>query len=176
MNKLIIGFLFLTFLIGGCKTVVPERDSVSPTFLLRIQNREGFLMDIPNTFDFDNTTLYLERGKTYQIVYTGGDNGGLEFLSWRFSSDGAFRVRNSFAGSCTIENFNSDELRILCQGDRNDPRTGLVITADLEVYGLTTSTVEEYEFKLESQDYFANSTAKILAIRIHNDAPRIGNR
>ena len=174
-KKIIFGYLALAFLFGSCRTVIPERDSVSPKFLFRLQNR-GFTIDITETFDFDNTALYLTRGETYDIVYTGSDQGGLAFLSFILPGNGAFRIPNSFFGNCTIEDVGIDRLRVQCAGDRDDPRTGLVITADLIVNGLTSSSVEEYGISLNAQDYFANNTIKTLAVRIHNDAPRTGRR
>ncbi len=175
MNKLIFRYLILALLFVGCRTVIPERDSVAPEFLFRIQNR-GFTIDITETFDFDNTALYLTRGETYDIVYTGSDQGGLAFLSFILPRNGAFRIPNSFFGNCTIEDVGTDRLRVICAGDRDDPRTGQVITADLIVNGVMTSSVEEYEIDLNAQDYFANSTIKTLAVRVHNDAPRAGRR
>jgi len=155
--------------------VIPERDSVAPKFLFRIENR-AFTVDITETFDFDNTALYLKRGESYRIVYTGNDKGGLAFLSFVIPRNGAFRIPNSFFDACTIEDVGTDRLRVQCAGDRSDPRTGLVITADLIVNGVTTSSIEEYEFNLNAQDYFANDTSKYLAVRIHNEAPRTGRR
>lgn len=175
MNKLIFGYLILALLFGGCRTVIPERDSVPPKFLFRIENR-AFTVDITETFDFDNTALYLKRGESYRIVYTGNDKGGLAFLSFVIPRNGAFRIPNTFFGACTVDDLGTDRLRVQCAGDRSGPRTGLVITADLIVTGITTSSVEEYEFNLDTQDYFANSTDKILAVRIHNEAERTGRR
>ncbi|MEM7186066.1 MAG: hypothetical protein AAF466_05345 [Bacteroidota bacterium] len=175
MRKFIFGYMILGFLFAGCRTVIPERDSVSPKFLFRIENR-AYTLDITETFDFDNRALYLKRGETYRIVYTGNDQGGLAFLTWILPNNRSFRIPNSFFGSCTIEDAGTDRMRVQCAGDRSDPRTGLVITADLIVNGVTTSSVEEYEFNLNAQDYFANGTNKFLAVRIHNDAPRTGRR
>ncbi len=175
MHKLIIGFLFLTFLIGGCKTVVPERDSVAPTFLFHIRGTT-LNEEIKETFDFDNSVLYLKRGEAYNALISTNDAGGVQLLRWRLPGNPIFRVTSTFAGPCNIRSISMGQLEILCNSDRNDPLTGLFTSVDFIANGATTSTVEEFDVYFTTIDYKGNETSKILTIRITNEGPRVGPR
>jgi len=176
MKKIVSIFLILIAVVTiSCRTTVPERDSVSPTFLFYIRGT-SLHEEIKETFDFDNSVLYLKRGEAYNVVFSANDTGGMQFIRWRLAGYPVFRVTNSFTFPCTIRNISTTELEIVCNGDRNNPLTSLTTFADFITNGATTSTVEELDVYFTAMDFRGNRTEKTLTIRIHNENPRVGPR
>lgn len=176
MKKIAFIFLILIGLVTiSCRTTVPERDSISPTFLFHIRGTT-LNEEIKETFDFDNSVLYLKRGEAYNAVFSANDAGGLELIRWRLAGFPIFRVTNSFSFPCIIRSISSTELEILCNGDRNNPLTSLTTFADFIANGATTSSVEELDVYFTTLDFRGNETAKTLTIRITNEGPRVGPR
>lgn len=159
----------------NCRTTVPERDSVAPTFLFHIRGNT-LNEEIRQTFDFDSSVLYLKREEVYNVLFSGNDAGGLQFLRWRHAKYPIFRVNSIFSEPCLIRDISPIEQEILCNGDRNNPLTGLFTSIDFVPIGNTSNTIEEIDVYFDVGDYRGNITSKILTIRITNEAPRIGPR
>ncbi len=170
-----IYFILIGLVSINCRTIVPERDSVAPTFLFHIRGTT-LNEEIRETFDFDNSVLYLKRGDAYNALFSANDAGGLQFIRWRLAGNPIFQVTNFFADPCIIRSISNGELEILCNGDRDDPTTGLFTSVDFIANGATTSTVEERDVYFSTYDFKGNETSKILTIRITNEGPRVGPR
>ncbi|MAP54515.1 hypothetical protein [Altibacter sp.] len=166
-------FHFLIILIVlpilGCRTTIPPRDSVLPTFVFKIQG-DGLNENITQDFDFDNSALNLRRGQRYRVVYTGADSGGLKEMTWRLpysnivglgGQRGNFLYANSGDPYVNLYRYN---------GFTEDPRTGASMTVQAMVThgGPLDGVVENYEFVFRVVDFHDNSIEKTLIVRITN--------
>lgn len=176
-NLSIISLLMLSIVVTSCRVTIPERDSVFPEFLFHIRGG-GLNEKIDETFDFDNKVLYLKRNDSYKVLFSAGDQGGMDEIAWELPIQRIVDITtpSPFPGGWGDRSTLAERRVISWRGDRSDPRTGSVINIDFIPMGDTMSGVEEFDFILSARDYFGNRTVKSLTVRIHNEGPRIGTR
>jgi len=177
MKQLIFYVATISFLFLGCKTTIPDRDSVNPTFTFFVRGNGINEQLEEDTFDFDNQVLYLTRGQTYTISLIGSDRGGCQSILWELQAlppiiEFPEPLPDSWTSSFTPTSFH----QIVWVGNRSDIRTGHALATKIVPNGSTPNNVEEIETLIAVADYSGNEVRKLLTLRIHNEGPRIGRR
>ncbi|MAP54516.1 MAG: hypothetical protein CL605_06390 [Altibacter sp.] len=140
---------------------------------------DGLRQQFDETFDFDNTVLYLKRGESYNISFIGSDRGGVNTIVWEvqalppvieFPDPLPPQWERNISTTPTALN------TMRWRGDRAHPVTGHSITTAVIPNGVTTHAVEEIEMLFLVEDFHFNTLRKFLTLRIYNEAPRIGPR
>jgi len=156
----ILTSIFSTLLAAGCATVIPDVDTTPPRVELRITG-EGVgaeTMSNPPRQSWtapDGTQLLdLEPGTQYRFTLTVSDSGGVERATLAFISD--IEVEEVEPDAVIVDE-GSLTTRLTLRGDRNDPRTALVISGRLKTPRLAPSQATSFNFEVESSDFGGRS-------------------
>lgn len=180
MNHFInIIFALLVLSVYSCRTTIPPRDTVDPTFNFNVQG-DGFNVDINQDFDFDNKVLYLRRGAFYRMILAFNDPGGLREVYWELPHRGIIRLgERTGSGTWVVAN-SGDPYRAAYKwlGFETDPiSNGISTYPRVEaIGGPLDGTVPNYAFDFVITDFHDNTLDKTLIVRITNEATRIGPR
>lgn len=174
-----ISLLIAVILMTACRTTIPPRDTVDPTFNLLVQG-DGISEDINQDFDFDNSVLYLKRGARYRWILTFNDPGGLKELTMELPNNSIIALgEETVSGTWLIESISDPyRIRYKWEGYETDPvKNGLVSFGRVDaIGGPLDGTVPNYELEIMVTDFKENTVDKTLIIRITNEDSRIGSR
>lgn len=118
---------FLFFTATSCEVDVPDTDMIPPKFSFQVRGN-GFNHTFQSEDDFDTIELHLRDGYEYSFIFSGGDAGGLEHLSWQwFNSD-----EGSIDQNVPLENITEGWVArnggyLWYTGNIEDPRSGTII-------------------------------------------------
>jgi len=138
--------LLLSIWFISCETDVPETDTISPTFQFRITG-DGFDRTFTQDDDFSSIQLNLKDGATYDILFSGVDEGGVRRMQWELPN-------SNFDLQATVESpwqesNNGFTNTISWNGDSNNPITANIFAttfiADGDQINVSTYVrVEDY--------------------------------
>lgn len=176
-----LSFTFLCLIcmnlaLAGCKTTIPATDTIPPEFTFQIRG-DGFSHTFDQDTDFADIQLNLRNNTPYNFTLTGSDEGGVKQIRWQYAGDNLefedpielpWRVRDISFLTRIVE-FN---------GDRDEPRTGGVLSGRFRVREVpnTTATSVAYKFWVRDfggQDGATNTTFSELTILIDDHETEI---
>jgi len=176
MKKISIYGLFLGLLFTSCATVIPNLDTRLPEFVFLVRG-DGISEQLDEDFDFDNTVLYLKRGDTYTVNYTGSDAGGVRQIMLEMPQHQAFANPSLISGNdWFFASTSSSAVTLLWEGRRTEPTRGSTVVWEFGAIGLTSDNVDEVEFIFTVIDFHDNTIRKTLTIRIYNQDPQLAPR
>ncbi len=181
MKHLFLMCLLVGVLAVGCKTTIPPRDTRPPTFILKIIG-DGLNEDITDDFDFDNKALYLRRGRSYRVIFTYSDQGGLKEMSWFFPT-GVITLggETTAAGYLILENtgdpYKSQRKWLPGHTEEGEAyRSNILTYTDFRaIGGPMDGTITNYEWEIVVTDLRENETNRKLVLRVTNEPSRIGS-
>lgn len=150
----------LAVLIAGCSTLIPEVDTTPPRVELRIGGEGVGSETMTNpprenwTADDGTQFLNLLPGTEYRFTLTVSDSGGVARAALSFISDiGIVEVEPD----AVIVDEGSLVDRLILRGDRDDPKTALVISGRLETPRMAPNEATSFTFDVESSDFGGQS-------------------
>lgn len=177
-NSVTLSILLLSLSLTSCKTTIPDRDSVVPTIYFQLTG-SGLStgdVEITETFDFDNQALYLERNKTYNVLLSGKDSGGVSHITWELPNNGIVEIPDPIPSPWT-DGAGSIGTRLLqVEGNRSDPRSSILLGTKIIGRTLDTGGTENRDFVFTVKDYHDNTLNKTLRVIIGAGPTRIGPR
>jgi len=177
-NSIILSILVLSLSLTSCKTTIPDRDTVVPTLFFQLTG-SGLAtgdIEITETFDFDNQALYLERNKTYNVLLSGKDSGGVSKVTWELPTNNIIELPEPLPSPWT-DGSGSIGTRILqAEGNRSDPRSSILLGTKIIGRTLDTGGTENRDFIFTVIDYHGNTLNKTLRVIIGAGPTRIGPR
>ena len=144
-THIIIALLFATALIS-CDTDIPDTDTTPPTFRFEISG-DGFTRAFTEEDNFEDLQLNLKSNATYDIVFSGGDQGGMRRLQMELPED--YVDFQSDIDSPWQTNTSGLTKTIFWNGDADNPITGFVFTGRFIASGESIIT----SFYLRAEDY-----------------------
>lgn len=156
----LLASIFATLLVTGCATIIPEVDTTPPRVELRISGEgvgsETMTNPPRETWAAPDGSQYLDLlpGTEYRFTLTVSDSGGVERATLAFISD--IEVVEAEPDRVSIDE-GSLVTRLTLRGDRDDPRTGLVISGRLRTPRLAPSQATSFTFDVESSDFGGQS-------------------
>jgi len=115
----------LAILVLSCETEIPPADITPPEFSFRLTG-DGFNQVFDQDFDFENKVLRLRRDRTYDFIFSGSDDGGVDTIKWEISNSGYIRVDETIPAPWNHSYIHPYET-IQWQGDASNPLTGSVV-------------------------------------------------
>lgn len=152
--------LAAVFVLVGCATVIPDVDNTPPRVELRISGEgvgnETMTNPPRSSWTAPDGTQYLNlRPDTvYRFTLTVTDQGGVARATLAFFS--AIEVLEVEPES-VIEDTGSLVTRLTNRGDRDDPRTALVISGRLRTPAMAPTQATSFTFDVESSDFGGRS-------------------
>jgi len=121
----------------NCTVDVPPEDPNPPTFSFRIIG-DGFDHTFTQDTNFNNITLMLRMGVTYQFTFYGNDDGGMDYMNWVAVHTGSMTVDPNLHGEW---NFNDSGGATVLEwyGSPSDPVSGSIIGGTFTTQGDVTS-------------------------------------
>lgn len=157
---MVLTSILAMLLVAGCATVIPEVDNTPPRVELRISG-EGLgseTMTNPprESWTAPDETQYLDLlpGAEYRFTLTVSDSGGVERATLAFISD--IELVEAEPDGVVVDE-GSLVTRLNLHGDRDDPRTALVISGRLLTPRLAPGQATSFTFDVESSDYGGQS-------------------
>ena len=122
-RKMIQLNLLVLFVIAtqSCETEIPPEDPTPPEFVLQIRG-DGFFHEFNQDSDFDNIELKLIRSKTYDFIYMGSDEGGIDRVQWNILPARKITITSNIPAPW-ISSYVNDNQNIIWKGDRSNPKT-----------------------------------------------------
>lgn len=174
--------LLITTIIGlsisSCKTTIPDRDSVVPTFFFQLTGSglSAGDVEITETFDFDNQALYLERNKTYNVLLSGKDSGGVSKVIWELPNNNIIELPEPVPSPWTDSSGSIGSRLLQAEGDRSDPRSSILLGIKMIGHTLDSGGTENRDFIFTVIDFHGNTFNKTLRVIIGAGPTRIGPR
>ncbi len=128
-------FVCISILAGGlqsCETEIPPEDPTPPKFSLRIIG-DGFDHTFNQDSDFGNIRLMLHRNTTYDFIFSGSDDGGVERVQWGIERNSNIQVNSRIPSPWTHTYRNPFEY-IEWNGDSSNPLTGAIVGGSFKTF------------------------------------------
>lgn len=146
--KTLIAVLSLVF--ASCETEIPETDTTPPTFRFEITG-DGFNRAFTEDDNFTNLQLNLKSNATYDLIFSGGDQGGLRRLQMELPFDYIdFQTDINSPWQLTDNGFTTT---LSWNGDEDNPITGFVFTGTVVISGENVFS----NFYFRAEDYGGES-------------------
>lgn len=153
--KSIVSMSFLAFfvlVVQSCVVEVPPEDPDPPTFSFRVVG-DGFDHTFTENTNFNNITLMLRYGVTYEFTFFGEDEGGMEYMGWLAAHLGHMEVNPNLHGEWNFsDSTGASSLEWL--GNPNDPLSGSIIAGTFTTQG---DVVTDGTFQFMVRDYGGES-------------------
>ncbi|MGK7296100.1 MAG: hypothetical protein ACNS61_09805 [Candidatus Wenzhouxiangella sp. M2_3B_020] len=150
----------LAVIVAGCSTLIPEVDTTPPSIELRISG-EGIGSETMTNPPRENWTapdgtqfLNLLPGTEYRFTLTVSDSGGAARAALSFISD--ISVVEVEPDAVVVDE-GSLVNRLILRGDRDDPKTALVISGRLATQRMAPNEATSFTFDVESSDFGGQS-------------------
>lgn len=156
----LLAAILTTLLVTGCATVIPEVDNTPPRVELRISGAGPGAETMTNppreswTAPDDTQYLDLLPGTEYRFTLTVSDSGGVARAALAFIS--GIEVVEVEPDDVIVDE-GSLVTRLNRRGDRDDPRTALVISGRLLTPRLAPDQATSFTFEVESSDFGGQS-------------------
>lgn len=146
-------FLVLSMVfVLSCTVDVPPVDSDPPVFTFNIQG-DGFDHTFSDKTNFNNITLMLRLGVTYQFTFFGADGGGMDHMSWVAVHTGNMEVDPNLHGDWNFSDVGGASA-LEWHGNQNDPVSGSIIGGTFTTQG---DVVSDGTFRFTVRDYGGES-------------------
>ncbi|MAM30138.1 MAG: hypothetical protein CMC13_14045 [Flavobacteriaceae bacterium] len=171
-TKLFNGLIAIALCTTSCKTTIPAMDSIDPTFFLKVTNVPD--IEVDENFS-DSNVVYLERDATFNILFSGKDDGGVQEVRWELPTNDVVEVVDDLPGNW-VELPGTISMRTFRnQGDMSDPRSSILYGGEIIPRGNSLG-VQDVVFTFTITDFNGNTTVKPITIRINPDRTEIGPR
>jgi hypothetical protein len=168
-------------LFSTCAVTIPGQDRTPPTFIFEITSGlPGGVLRITSADDLSNKQLNLRRNTLYRFRFSGSDAGGLAALMLRVNWPTDFMELSIESDEYAITSDGAIFRELIWQGRRSDPRSGYLITGQLNTIMYNQSyAVVSVEWELTATDFggasgSANATSKTLRVGIVDDTQELG--
>lgn len=164
-------------LLTNCRTPIPARDTVLPTFVFHITG-DGFTTEINQNFDFDNQALYLKRDALYNAFFIASDPGGVKAASMTMPGVGVIAIGRR-TGDFSIANSGDPYIeKYACTNCGSEVRTRAALNFHRlqTIGGPLDGNITNHEFVFGITDYHDNPLEKTLIVRITNEPTGIRSR
>ncbi len=179
--KKLIKFLFMGLVVIGiqsCETEIPPEDLTPPEFSFQVHG-DGFYHVFDQDSDYDDITLRLKSGATYEFIFSAGDQGGLASATWGRSDVWKTRITKRMQPPWSdYYGHNSIYGSIKWEGDSSSPVTGAIVTGFFEVRdeGYDTTSFSFHVSDFGGEGAMPNYIRKSLSIQISDSPTRISRR
>lgn len=130
----------------SCDTDIPETDTTPPTFRIEISG-DGFTRAFTEEDDFDTFQLNLRSNTTYNILFSGVDQGGVRRLQMELPDDYVdFQTDIEAPWQTTTNGFTKT---ISWNGDQENPITAYIFTGSFVASGDNIAT----SFYMRAEDF-----------------------
>ncbi len=163
----------------GCSTTIPDVDRDPPRVELRLTG-PGIGTEVMSNPPLDNWVgeelgspyLHLIPGRDYRFTASMSDAGGAETFFFAFPA--AFQVSNVVPADAVVDTV-EHTTQIYLEGNRADPRTGLIATGTLHIPETFDShgpqSPDDFYFTVFGRDYGGrsgerNSTTMIIRLAL----------
>ena len=109
--------------IQSCETDIPLDDREPPKFSFQVTG-DGLDYTFNQDTNFSSVTLMLRRGVTYNFIFTGSDQGGMDRMAWYTYHSGRMAIETSAESPWRFRNDDEWNSSLRWLGDRNNPLTG----------------------------------------------------
>lgn len=150
----LIQFVCITLLAVGlqsCETEIPPEDPTPPKFSFQLIG-DGFNHTFNQDTDFDNIRLMLHRYTTYDFIFSGSDDGGVERVQLAIEHSGGLIM--DFRIPAPWTQFSNTPYQIIqWNGNRNNPLDGAAIGGNFRL----TDYRDIITFKFTVSDFGGNA-------------------
>ncbi len=130
----------LTVIFTSCETDIPAVDTTPPTFAFKVSG-DGFDRTFTQDDDLANIQLNLRQGDNYEMLFSSGDNGGVEYTSLRYDAQNIeFDNDPVFPAEPWTQERSGLSTFIEWEGNRNNPLTGNILLGSFTPNGENVST------------------------------------
>lgn len=136
----------------NCVVDVPPEDPDPPTFSFRIIG-DGFDHTFTQDTNFNNITLMLRMGVTYEFTFIGYDEGGMDYMAWSAVHSGNMEVDPTLHGDWNFSD-NIGATTLNWYGDVSNPLTGSILRGTFTTQG---DVVSNGTFRFTVEDYGGES-------------------
>ncbi|QIE60300.1 hypothetical protein G5B37_12230 [Rasiella rasia] len=171
-TKIFLGLIAIVLFATGCKTTIPAMDSIDPTFFFKVTDVDDIELD--ENFS-DSNVVYLMRNETFNILFSGKDQGGVQEVRWTLPNNDVVEVVNDLPGNWEEVPGSLSTRTFRNQGDMSDPRSSILYGGQIIPRGNTLG-VQDVIFTFTITDFNGNTTTKPITIRINPDRTEIGPR
>ncbi|TMM52218.1 hypothetical protein FEE95_21260 [Maribacter algarum] len=144
-------FLLVLFT-QSCETEIPPEDSTPPEFSFQITG-DGLDQTFNQDTNFNSVELMLRRGTTYDFVYTGTDQGGMDRIAWYTYHNGRVTIETTAESPWRFRNDDPWNSTLEWTGDKDNPLTGSIATGSITTQGSGT----DVNFRFSISDYGGES-------------------
>ncbi len=129
-------FILALVIIGmqSCETEIPIEDDIPPKFSFRVTG-DGFDHTFNQDTNFNSIRLMLRRGVTYDFVYAGSDEGGMDRIEWNAIHLGRVSIDPPTGGPWIYSHLAGSYSSLHWNGDRNNPVTGSAVAGSFTTQG-----------------------------------------
>ena len=170
--------LLLMVFTQSCETEIPPEDLTPPKFTFQIHG-DDFYHVFDQDSDYDNITLRLNTGATYEFIFTAGDQGGLASATWGIADIWKTRITSRVQPPWSLySGHNGIYVSVNWEGDSSNPVTGATVTGFFEVRddGYETTTFSFHASDFGGEGAMRNLISESLRIVISNGPTGISRR
>ena len=171
-TKFFLGLAIIALTLSGCKTTIPAMDSIDPTFFFKVTNVPD--IELNETFN-DANVVYLQRNESFDILFSGKDQGGVQEVTWTLPNNDVIEVVDDLSGNWELLPGSLSTRTFRNQGDMSDPRSSILYGGEIIPRGNSLG-VQDVLFTFTITDFNGNTTTKPVTIRINPDRTEIGPR
>ena len=121
-----VRFVGITLILIGtqsCETDIPITDREPPKFSFQVTG-DGLNHTFDQDTNFSSVTLMLRRGVTYNFIFTGSDQGGMDRMAWYTYHSGRVSIETTAESPWRFRNDDQWNSSLRWLGNRNNPLTG----------------------------------------------------
>lgn len=132
----------------SCDTEIPPEDPTPPEFSFQITG-DGLNHTFNQNTNFNSVTLMLRRGVTYNFIFTGNDQGGMDRMAWYTYHSGRMTIETTTESPWRFRNDNPWNSTLEWNGDIHNPLTGSFATGSFTTQG----SGNDVNFRFAISDY-----------------------